>query len=74
MIADIIRRANAQGFYLNQLCQLDDGTWRANFRGKAPPIDQPGARVFTMVGQADDAAAAMEAAFRMLPKGEDLFD
>jgi hypothetical protein len=72
LTATTIARANAQGWLVNQWHQLDDGTWRANFRSR--DAGQNGAFVFSMIGSGAVADAAIEAAFRMLPKGEDLFD
>lgn len=31
MIEHILAEAQAEGFKLNNLCQMADGTWRANF-------------------------------------------
>jgi predicted metallo-beta-lactamase superfamily hydrolase len=74
LTATTIARANAQGWLVNQWHQLDDGTWRANFRSMASSAAQSGARVFSMVGAGASAETALEAAFARVPKGEDLFD
>lgn len=65
--AEIVARANAAGWIVNNLFQTDGRLWRCNFRR-----EKPGARDdFTEIATAPSLEAALAAAFAELDLPDD---